>query len=125
MKSYILISNCFSISKLFSLHKAGKPFVFKSIYYRLISNPNVCKKTRHSRILLSGIYCLRNKNLIIPESMMQDFGFTSVLGKQTRSRLRNCFLERLWSQKKHHSCVGRNKSDSGVIEFSFIVCMKP
>ena len=33
----------------------------------------------------------RSDNLIIPESMAQDFDFTGVLGKQAHSKLRNCF----------------------------------
>ena len=55
---------------------------------------------------------LRSEDLIIPESMAQDFGFTVVLGKQTHSRLRNCFSS---------AAVGiKDKSDSGIIEFSFL-----
>ncbi len=34
---------------------------------------------------------LRNENLIIPESMTQDFGCIVVLEIQAHSRLRNCF----------------------------------
>jgi len=34
---------------------------------------------------------LRSENLIIPESMAQDFDFTGGLGKQAHSKLRNCF----------------------------------
>lgn len=46
---------------------------------------------------------LRSENLIISESMAQNFGYTVVQGKQTHSRLRNCF-----------SCVAvESKSKSG------------
>ena len=56
--------------------------------------------------------CLRSEDLIIPESMAQDFGVTVVLGKQAHSRLRNCFSS---------AAVGtKDKSDSGIIEFSFL-----
>ena len=45
--------------------------------------------------------------------MAQDFGFTVVLGKQAHSRLRNCFSS---------AAVGtKDKSDSGIIEFSFLL----
>ncbi|NOR80023.1 MAG: hypothetical protein GQ529_04195, partial [Methyloprofundus sp.] len=44
--------------------------------------------------------------------MAQDFGFTVVIGKQAHSRLRNCFSS---------AAVGtKDKSDSGIIEFSFL-----
>ncbi|NOR80511.1 MAG: hypothetical protein GQ529_06705 [Methyloprofundus sp.] len=44
--------------------------------------------------------------------MAQDFGFTVVLGKQAHSKLRNCFTS---------AAVGtKDKSDSGIIEFSFL-----
>jgi len=36
-------------------------------------------------------YSFRSEDLIIPENMGQDFGFTGVLGKQAHSKLRNCF----------------------------------
>ena len=55
---------------------------------------------------------LRSEDLIIPESMAQDFGFTDVLGKQAHSRLRNCFSSAAVESK--------DKSDSGIIEFSFL-----
>ena len=44
--------------------------------------------------------------------MAQNFGFTVVLGKQAHSRLRNCFSSA--------SVETEDKSDSGVIEFSFL-----
>ena len=44
--------------------------------------------------------------------MAQNFGFTVVLVKQAHSRLRNCFTS---------AAVGtKDKSDSGIIEFSFL-----
>jgi len=43
--------------------------------------------------------------------MAQDFGFTGVLGKQAHSGLRNCFSSATVESK--------DKSDSGIIEFSF------
>jgi len=55
---------------------------------------------------------LWNENLIIPERLAQDFGFTGVLGKQAHSRLRNCFSST--------SVEPKDKSDSGIIEFSFL-----
>jgi len=54
--------------------------------------------------------CLRDEDLIIPESMTQDFGFTGMLGKQAHSRLRNCF--------SGAAVESKDKSDSGIIEFS-------
>ncbi|MCK5869613.1 MAG: hypothetical protein KAG45_03030, partial [Methyloprofundus sp.] len=53
---------------------------------------------------------LRSEDLIIPESMTQVFGFTVVLGKQAHSRLCNCFYSAAVEPK--------DKSDSGIIEFS-------
>jgi len=44
--------------------------------------------------------------------MAQDFGFTGVLGKQAHSGLRNCFSSATVESK--------DKSDSGIIEFSFL-----
>jgi len=44
--------------------------------------------------------------------MTQNFGFTGVLGKQAHSRLRNCFSSAAVELK--------DKSDSGIIEFSFL-----
>ena len=58
----------------------------------------------------------RNEDLIILESMAQDFGFTVVLEKQAHSRLRNCFSSAAAGTK--------DKSDSGVIEFSFLTMLK-
>ena len=55
---------------------------------------------------------LRSESLIIPESMAQDFGFTGVLVKQAHSRLRNCFSSTAVESK--------DKSDSGIIEFSLL-----
>ncbi len=55
----------------------------------------------------------RNEGLIIPERMAQDFGFTGVLGKQAHSRLRNWFSSAAVKSK--------DKSDSGIIEFSFLI----
>jgi len=55
---------------------------------------------------------LRSVDLIIPESMAQDFGFTVVLGKQAHSRLRNYF--------SRAAVESKDKSDSGIIEFSFL-----
>jgi len=55
---------------------------------------------------------LRGESLIIPESMAQDFGFTGVLGKQAHSGLRNWFSSAAVESK--------DKSDSGIIEFSFL-----
>ena len=55
---------------------------------------------------------LRNEDLIIPESMAQYFGFTGVLGKQAHSWLRNWFSSA--------SVKSKDKSDSGIIEFSFL-----
>ncbi|NOR81491.1 MAG: hypothetical protein GQ529_11780 [Methyloprofundus sp.] len=44
--------------------------------------------------------------------MAKNFGFTVVLGKQANSRLRNCFSS---------AAVGtKDKSDSGIIEFSIL-----
>jgi len=48
--------------------------------------------------------------------MAQDFGFTGVLGKQTHSRLRNCFSSA--------AVTSKDKSDSGIIEFSFLSLLK-
>jgi len=48
----------------------------------------------------------------MPESMTQDFGITDVLGKQAHSRLRNCFSSAVVESK--------DKSDSGIIEFSLL-----
>jgi len=59
-----------------------------------------------------SIYLVRNEGLIIPESMAQDFGFTGALGKQAHSRLRNWFSSAPVKPK--------DKSDSGIIEFSFV-----
>jgi len=42
--------------------------------------------------------------------MAQDFGFTGVLGEQAHSGLRNCFSSATVESK--------DKSDSGIIEFS-------
>jgi len=44
--------------------------------------------------------------------MAQDFGFTGVLGKQAHRRLRNWFSSAAVKSK--------DKSDSGIIEFSFL-----
>ncbi len=55
---------------------------------------------------------LRSEGLIIPESMAQDFGFMAVLGKRAHSQLRNCFSSAVVESK--------DKSDSGIIEFSFL-----
>ena len=57
----------------------------------------------------------RNEDLIIPESMAQDFGCTVMLGKQAHSRLRNCF----------YSMTVRSKdpSDLGIIESSFLTVL--
>ncbi|TXK96563.1 hypothetical protein BMR02_11360 [Methylococcaceae bacterium HT1] len=44
--------------------------------------------------------------------MAQDFGFTVVLGKQAHSGLRNYFSRAAVDSK--------DKSDSGIIEFSFL-----
>ncbi|OQK17965.1 hypothetical protein AU255_08945 [Methyloprofundus sedimenti] len=44
--------------------------------------------------------------------MAQNFGFTGVLGKQAHSRLRNWFSSAAVESK--------GKSDSGIIEFSFL-----
>ncbi|NOR80529.1 MAG: hypothetical protein GQ529_06795 [Methyloprofundus sp.] len=44
--------------------------------------------------------------------MAQDFGFTVVQGKQAHSRLRNCFSSA--------SVETKDKSDPGIIEFSFL-----
>jgi len=52
---------------------------------------------------------LGDEGLIIPESMRQDSGFTGVLGKQTHSRLRNCFSSAVVELT--------DKSDLGIIEF--------
>jgi len=59
---------------------------------------------------------LRNESLIIPESMAQNFGFTGVLGKQAHSRLRNCFSSA--------AVTSKDKSDSGIIEFSFLTTLR-
>ena len=58
------------------------------------------------------LFLLRNEDLIIPGSMTQDFGFTGMLGKQAHSKLRNCFSSATVEPK--------DKSDSGIIEFSFL-----
>ena len=55
---------------------------------------------------------LRSEDLIIPESMAQDFGFTGVLEKQAHSRLRNYFSSAAVKSK--------DKSGSGIIEFSLL-----
>ena len=65
-----------------------------------------------SETLIIDSLSLRNEGLIIPESMAQDFGFTGVLGKQAHSRLRNWFSSAAVKPK--------DKSDSGIIEFSFL-----
>ena len=44
--------------------------------------------------------------------MTQDFGFTGVLEKQAHSWLRNCFSSATVESK--------GKSDSGIIEFTFL-----
>ena len=44
--------------------------------------------------------------------MAQDFGFTGLLGKQAHSRLRNWFSSAAVKSK--------DRSDSGIIEFSFL-----
>jgi len=44
--------------------------------------------------------------------MAQDFGFTGVLGKQAHRRLRNWFSSA--------EVKSTDKSDSGIIEFSFL-----
>ena len=44
--------------------------------------------------------------------MAQDFGVTDELGKQAHSRLRNCFSSTAVESK--------DKSDSGIIEFSLL-----
>ena len=51
------------------------------------------------------MYVVRSKDLIIPESMAQEFGFTVVLGKQAHSWLRCVFVVRLWSQKTSQTRV--------------------
>ena len=56
---------------------------------------------------------IRSEGLIIPESMAQSFGFTGVLGKQMHSRLRNWFSSATVKSK--------DKSYSGIIEFSFLI----
>ena len=61
-------------------------------------------------------HSLRGEDLIIPESMTQGFGFTVVYRRI--AGYATVFLARLWSHQKHYSCAGRNKSDSGIIEFS-------
>ena len=48
----------------------------------------------------------------MPESMTQDFGFTSVLGERTHSELRNCFSSAVVESK--------DRSGSGIIEFSLL-----
>jgi len=58
------------------------------------------------------LWLLRSEDLIIPESMVQDFGFTGVLGKQAHNRLRNCFSSAAVESK--------DQSDSGIIEFSLL-----
>ena len=63
-------------------------------------------------IHLSLSFLLRNEGLIRPESMAQYFGFTGVLGKQAHSRLRNWFSSA--------SVESKDKSDSGIIELSFL-----
>ena len=55
---------------------------------------------------------VRNEDLIISESMAQNFCFTDVLGKQAHSRLRNCFYSA--------SVEPKDKSDSGIIQFSLV-----
>ena len=44
--------------------------------------------------------------------MTQEFGFTVVLETQAHSRLRNCF--------SGSAVESKGKSDSGIIEFSFV-----
>ena len=55
---------------------------------------------------------IRGEDLIIPESMPQDFGFTVMLEIQAHSWLRNCFFSTAVESK--------GKLDSGIIEFSFL-----
>ena len=59
-----------------------------------------------------GHTMLSSEDLIIPESMTQDFGITGVLGKQAHSRLRNCFSS--------ETVESKDKSDSGITEFSLL-----
>lgn len=47
----------------------------------------------------------RSEDLIIPESMAQDFGFTVMLEKQAHSGLRCVFVVRLWGQKTSQTRV--------------------
>jgi hypothetical protein len=53
---------------------------------------------------------LRDEDLIIPESMTQDFGCTVVLERQAHSKLRNCL--------SGAAVQSKDQSDSGIIEFS-------
>ena len=53
-----------------------------------------------------------NEGLIIPEIITQYFGFIGVLGKQAHRRLRNWFSS--------EAVKSKDKSDSGIIEFSFL-----
>jgi len=48
----------------------------------------------------------------MPESMTQNFGFTGVFGNQSHSRLSNWFSSAAVKPK--------GKSDSGVMEFTFL-----
>ena len=66
---------------------------------------------RHQNII-HHIFILRSEDLVIPESMTQDFGFTAAQGKQAHSRLRNYFSSAAVESK--------DKSGSGIIEFSLL-----
>ncbi len=57
-----------------------------------------------------SLRCFRDEDLIIPESMTQDFDFTVVLETQAHSRLRNCF--------SGAAVESKDKSGSGIIESS-------
>ena len=78
--------------------------IHTTLYRALIQNENAVKKL--------GDNNLRNEDLIIPESMAQNFGCTVMLGKQVHSKLRNCF-PRMTERSK-------NPSGLGIIESSFL-----
>jgi len=72
----------------------------------------VIKDVAKALLTLERVAVLRDEDLIIPESMTQDFGCTVVLETQAHSKLRNCF--------SGAAVESKDKSDSGIIESSFL-----
>ena len=80
--------------------------------YAPIATRTKTKKTLRDNAQVIQFPFLRSEDLIIPESMAQDFGFTGVLGKQEHSRLRNNFSSA--------SMESKEQSGSGIIESSLL-----